>query len=282
MFIRSIFALTAAVLALAMSERAAAAPQVLAVLSSSSGIPFICDDGQCRAELSTYCLQQDRDPPMTGEAYLPARAGDFALVITGRDGVRRRLPVTENVRFIGSRGFMAAAALIPAKFLKGAASAAITIAENASLVPVPVTGDDFPLTDEEITKATGSLRRFGAKIVDRTENAAAARVLMRLSSRFSRIDDYRSKQLAGLWRGVSAEMKDEALHDVSLRQARHSYDACVAAAKIPLPVPRYTPSIDHVSSDVEFASSMLRCLQRSHDSVIRDANVTYWKGLAGS
>ena len=93
MFTRLMFALTVAVLAFAPGERVAAAPQVLAVLSSSSGIPFICSDGQCRAELSTYCLQKDRDPPRTGAAYQPASADDFALVITVGNGVRRQLPV---------------------------------------------------------------------------------------------------------------------------------------------------------------------------------------------
>ncbi len=50
---RLFFLLAGALLSFAPIERAAAAPQILAVLASDAGVSFICLDGRCEARLTT-------------------------------------------------------------------------------------------------------------------------------------------------------------------------------------------------------------------------------------
>ena len=284
MIARIAYALAVAAFLIVPIGNAKAAPQVLAVLSSSSGIPFICDAGQCRAELTTYCLHQDREPPEFGDAYRPGRESDFALMITDSDGVRRRLPTGENVVFSGNRGFMSTHTVIPKAHVArhGIVSATIEVAENASLVPVPVKVDYRPLTDEDVATATGPLRRMGDRIVDASESAAAAQVLMRVSSRFTQVTNFQHNKLPGLWHSVRREVQTDLRHTSGLKIARNTYDSCVTEANA---LHSYWPKTrpdDEPLSAAEFASNMLRCLHRNHDSIVRDINVTYWKSLAGS
>ena len=278
---RLMYVLAIALFAVAPSGRAMAAPQVLAVLPSASGISFNCQAGRCIAELSTYCLQRDRDTPKMGAAYRPAHIEEFAIVVTDSKGARRQLSAA-NIEFGGNRGFMSATAVIPAEVVErlDIASATITVAENASLVPAPTEGDDNPLTAREIETATGALRQFGAQIVDNSMNAAAAQVLARVSERFSPVEDYRPRQLSGMWRAVRAEVQDDLRHPDGIRHARESFDICVADSRGPGSIP--PDDLSAANGAVGFASSMLRCLQRKHDDMIRDVNVDYWNKLAGS
>ncbi|MCH8155383.1 MAG: hypothetical protein IH786_09025 [Proteobacteria bacterium] len=182
---RLFFLLAGALLSLAPIERAAAAPQILAVLASDAGVSFICLDGQCEARLTTYCLQQFRDSPGYGTAYAPARAEDFVLAVIDAQDRERLLPAADYVRFTSARGFMSVSAELPEAALAelGAEAAAIRIAPAAALLPVPVAGDDDPLTEQEVASATEALRRADRGLVDENPNAAAAQVLARLSGR---------------------------------------------------------------------------------------------------
>lgn len=284
MFARIAYALAVAAFLIVPIGNAKAAPQVLAVLSSSSGIPFICDAGQCRAELTTYCLQRDREPPQYDEAYRPGRASDFALVTTDGDGVQSRLPTGENVVFSGNRGFTSAHAVIPKVIVArhGIVSATIEVAENASLVPVPVAVDYRPLTDEDVSTATGPLRQLGDRIVDASKSAAAAQVLMRVSSRFAQATKFQHNKLPGLWHSVRREVQTDLRHPSGLKIARNVYDRCVTKANTQQSYWPPSASSNEPHSAAEFASNMLQCLHRNHDNIVRDINVTYWNSLAGS
>jgi len=275
------FVLAVGLLAILPNGRAMAAPQVLAVLSSTSGIPFICQAGECRAELSTFCLQRDRETPRMGSAYRPDRVDSFALVVTDGKGARHRLSA-EKVKFVANRGFMSATAVIPANVIKrlGIASATISVAKNASLVPTPVVGDNNPLSAQEIENATGPLRQFGAQVVDNSMNATAARMLSRVSGQFSPIESYQPEQLSGMWRKVKTAAKDDLRHPGGLRHARGLFDMCVSVSNAQGPFPTDEAAVSKTTAG--FAAAMLRCLQREHDGVIRDVNLEYWKGLAGS
>ena len=55
-----ILALIAALFA-APHSSALAAPQALALLKTGGPVTLTCADGVCKAEFSTYCLQQERD-----------------------------------------------------------------------------------------------------------------------------------------------------------------------------------------------------------------------------
>ena len=65
------------------------------------------------------------------------------------------MPAADYVRFTSARGFMSVLAELPEAALAelGAEAAAIRIAPAAALLPVPVTGDDDPLTEQEVATA---------------------------------------------------------------------------------------------------------------------------------
>ncbi|MDD9877371.1 MAG: hypothetical protein OXR84_08020 [Magnetovibrio sp.] len=127
----------AALLSLTLTGPAAAAPQILAALPTA-GVPFTCAQGQCRADLSTYCLQQKRPAPSHGTVYHPAAAEDFQLEIKTAGGVRR-LAAGAHVSFVESRGFMAVTAVIGEQDLikLGGTDATIRVSNAASLLPEP-------------------------------------------------------------------------------------------------------------------------------------------------
>ena len=67
-----------------------AASQILGLVATgSTPTPLSCRHGQCSAHFTSFCLQQDRDAPMLGTAYVPADASSLRLVVTGEDGRRR-------------------------------------------------------------------------------------------------------------------------------------------------------------------------------------------------
>lgn len=272
---RLFFLLAGAWLSFAPIERAAAAPQILAVLASDAGVSFICLDGRCEARLTTYCLQQFRDSPGYGTAYAPARAEDFVLALTDAQDRERLLPAADYVRFTSARGFMSVSAELPEAALAelGAEAAAIRIAPAAALLPVPVAGDDDPLTEQEVASATEALRRADRGLVDENPNAAAAQVLARLSGRLGAMGRYEPRAYAALWQEVSEEFigagpagavgpRDPMAR--GLPRARERFEACRA------------------SWGAAGYAAMGMCLDWRHDELIRDLNFDYWDSQAGS
>ena len=108
MRIRILLSFAAGLIVASPHAGALAAPQILAVLATDTGIPFTCADGVCEAELSAFCLQRNRPAPDFGTAYVPAAPGVFTLVVTDANGEERRLPAAEHVAFFEHRRYTAA------------------------------------------------------------------------------------------------------------------------------------------------------------------------------
>ncbi|MBT5110054.1 MAG: hypothetical protein HOM25_15355 [Rhodospirillaceae bacterium] len=51
---------------------ATAAPQALALVDSAGEVTLQCQDGDCTATFSAYCLQKSRAMPFSGTVYKPA------------------------------------------------------------------------------------------------------------------------------------------------------------------------------------------------------------------
>ncbi len=264
---RLVFWLSVFVFALMPFRSALAAPQILAVLASDVGVPFVCRDGQCRADLTTYCLQRQRPAPAYGDVYVPARPESFYLVVTATDGSVRSLPAGDHVSFIETRGFTAVSAHItrPALARLGGEKAVIRIGENASLLPVPVAGDPDPLTDKEIAYATQSLRRHGASVVDHTVEAAAAKLLARFANRLPIYTPFVPGSLETLWQdAIGDELPASAPVRVGIPAAREAIRKCA------------------VTMGVTVYYGVQRCIQFRHDDFIRDINIDYWNSQPNS
>jgi hypothetical protein len=259
--------IASALFALSSLSSLQAAPQILAVLETDVGVPFLCDDGICKAQLSTYCLQRERPAPVRGAVYVPAAAEDFTLSLVTPDGTVRDLPAARHVHFIESRGFMAVAAIIGEQDLRklGGTKAVIRVAANASILPQPVANDPNPLTDEEIAFATGSLRQQGTAIADRTAQASAARILARLMQSMPVRGAVPDGAAGQLWQsGIGDDLPAEPVLREGLTRARDAYQGC------------FTGSPSGTFGGVR------RCLEYRHDDLIRDINIDYWDSRVSS
>ncbi len=258
---RTLFRFAAALLLALPFHGAWAAPQILAVLATDSGIPFQCSDGQCRADLSTYCLQRHRPAPDFGTVYAPAAPEVFTLVVTGRGGAERRLPATEHVAFLESRGFMAISATVSESALArlGAVDARIVVGESAVLVPLPQAGDPDPLTAREIAHATGPSRALGRRVVDKSPEAGAARILGAAANALREEGGREAPALDDL-----VDTGRRAGGRIGLDRARTEFKACREA------LAGYG------------TSSLRRCVEFRHDQLMRSLTIDYWDANVGS
>ena len=77
-------------LAAAVPVGAQAAPQMLGLARTVGLTPLHCAGGECTAELTAFCLQQERDMPRAGTVYVPAPgSGDHRTPPTPRRARRR-------------------------------------------------------------------------------------------------------------------------------------------------------------------------------------------------
>ena len=255
-------------LAMAAGGPVAAAPQILAVLPSDAGVPFICTQGRCRAELSTYCLQRGRPAPSHGTVYLPAAAEDFALMIKTPKG-ERTVGAAEHVSFVESRGFMAVTAFIDQRALEdlGGLEARILVGTAASLLPEARPFDPNPLTEEEIAYVTKWRRDQGTDLVDSKPQAKAAQLLAGITNRMLRQGTITTSALESVWEQVIGDELTgvaPATAGPAVSRARMEFMECRDGAGL------------HSFGGVR------RCLDYRHDDMIRDLNIDYWNSWPGS
>ncbi len=248
---------------------ALAAPQALALLETGGPVALTCADGVCKAEFSTYCLQQERDLPGAGVAYRVARNGPVRLILTGPDGGIRTMPAGAHVRITAARSSHTAVVIeMPRSSLAalGARQAAIDIGSRVTLTPVPVPGDSNPQSEQDQRIAAGPLRNLGAKIVDPAGPAVATvRVLNRLVNALPEVIE--------IDRTAGDRLLQQALDGgfakappTQVTQASKAFAACWNTRHIEVG-----------------AYSVRSCLQRRHDGLMWDQVKRYWKAAgAGS
>ena len=76
----------AAAFLMAPTGEARAASQMLALLETGGSTPLVCDGGVCKAEFSTFCLQQDRSLPGASMPYEVAEGSNLHLVLSDPAG----------------------------------------------------------------------------------------------------------------------------------------------------------------------------------------------------
>ena len=256
-------------LALTPGFTAKAAPQILAALEVQEGMPFICDNGRCETDISTFCLQQDRDAPRTGTAYTPASTEHFRLRVTSADGRVRDIPAT-NLTYTSGHGFTSVRVSLSAERLAslGAKSARLLVTRQASLIPTPVPGDPDPISAKEADYVTKSLRPLGEEMVDMQPRATSARIVGRIATA---ITDYRASPGGGnlnrLWNDVIDDMGpvlDKNSDGLAIKGALQEVNRCSR------------PGHHHSMAGVK------SCLEYRHGDMMRDLNTDYWNKKPGS
>lgn len=90
------------------------APQILGLLASNDmPTPLQCRDGLCTGYLASFCLQEARAAPASGQEYKPAPSGGLTLIATQLDGRHLRLPANDLVTMRLRSGFSSALISLP-------------------------------------------------------------------------------------------------------------------------------------------------------------------------
>lgn len=247
---------------------AEAAPQALGLVASLRPSPMLCTDKGCRADLSAFCLQQQRADPKPGTAYHMAPGTRVTLVVTGHDGRRTRLDGARYLSFTDDRGFVSITARLAPAALAGldVAAVAIDIGPDASLLPAATAGDPNPQGEDETALATGANRHKAADFFDQPGRDADA---IRLTNAMLNAlpDGSRSRgdtdghlvgQALGQYSGLPIDHDGAAL-------AEDIHRACVEKTDV-------THQVD----------SMRSCLEGSHDILSTHVNIDFWNSLGGS
>jgi len=244
-----------------------AAPQILGVVASHGSIPLNCNNDGCRADLSTFCLQQSRDNPARGQTYVPVEGAD--IVLTGTNGLGRnvRLSATHFLEFTTDRGFTAIeVTLPPAKLAKlGLVDIAIDIGERVSLVPAAATNDSNPQTADEIALATGPFREKGAAFFDLIGETGDS---IRLANQMIN---------ALPTRGHSPSDFDGRVLEAAIATDAGQASSIEGVALVRL---MYATCQEKVNVSHHF-ENMRSCLESSHDQLVANTNVDLWSSLAG-
>ncbi|MDA0997667.1 MAG: hypothetical protein O2944_05610 [Proteobacteria bacterium] len=245
---------------------AQAAPQVLAVMASLGPQTLHCEGSICVTTFSSYCLQQERTPPVTGQRYLPAADQQFSLILTDAAGKKTRMAATEHVEFRAGRGFTTVGATMSIDVMQrtGAVSAMLDVAANAALVPEPVLGDPNPISASELAFATRSLREHGNEVVDAKPDAVAASLVNRLAVTIQPMQPATEDNLKQLWHDVIDGLGPAVpVNADGIGRARKMYDWCQG------------------HSSYHSMAGIKSCLEFRHDDQILRLNTDYWNSQPG-
>jgi hypothetical protein len=247
---------------------AQAATQSLALLETGGLTPLVCANGSCKAEFSTYCLQKNRDLPRAEAPYEVATGSTLTLVLTDADGNLRRISAAPNIRIKAARsGHTAVMIEMPQHTLAalGAQRVALDVGAGATLMPVPIVGDDNPQTEQDQRIATGPLRKLGAKIVDRNpKGVEAVLVLNRLVNALPMTNKVDSGARTRLWnQALDRGFKSATPQHIAM--AKVEYNTCWR------------------NRVVELGGLPVRdCLEKRHDRLMWKHVKRYWKAATGT
>ena len=125
----------------------AAAPQILGLVAASAPTTLNCENGNCSAEFSSFCLQANRMAPKPGRKYVMASNSGVEILVTLGDGTTRTMAARKLVSVKSVRGFSSVRISVPERQIANLNQGqtvrriAVKISPLASLVPVPEIGD---------------------------------------------------------------------------------------------------------------------------------------------
>ena len=247
---------------------AAGAPQALLVAAGGE-VTLFCEHGECAADLTTICLQPDRDMPARGTAYTVVADGDAnnALVFVGRraDGTIVDLPSAVKLRIAAERHYLAVRVSVEKAALDqyGIETVMVRAVGHPVLapVPVPVPGDARPLAAEDVAQALATLRPAAERTLGENADAVAAARIMRDTAnalsrkRYTRQAEHDAAWSAALTPGAGGQ----AISEQAQAMARDAFEACAPFSPTHFPV--------------------RRCLTDRHDGVMQRINDAYWTSL---
>ena len=241
--------------------RASAAPQMLGLVASNTPVELNCAGDTCIGQFTAFCLEQDREVPKAGTAYLPVDTAPMTVVLTTGTGRQIELPAGDILRYSAGRGYSnvfvsldrsAFAAHKPVKV-------ALHIGRDMSLVPAAVAGDARPHTSKDIARAAGPLRQIGSRVVDQGgPTSDAARLMNRMLNALPRSGRMSSEDRATAWERTLGTKSGSGKAALGYKAALGQYEFCqqkVAQGRV---------------------FSLRSCIESQHDSLMTGLNRKYW------
>ncbi len=242
---------------------AVADPQMLGVVQTASAVPLHCANGECGAELTSICLQEERATPTPGYRYFAHNPDTIGLTGIRRDGSRVALLVEDALKFAAARGYSAVRVSVPEDILRqhDIASVEISVGDGLTLIPEKKPNDDASrLTEADIELGAGVLRQTASAIVDRdSDKAHASQILARMIDDLPRSGRASLETRIGLW-VAAAEPHAADLSARGVHRARSAYNGCYRQTRL---------------GD----KTLRQCLGKVHDGFIQDLNKDYWEAV---
>jgi hypothetical protein len=270
--IRDPAALVAVLLIGLFAGRAEGAPQILGLVASNGmPTPLTCRDGLCVGELASFCLQEARQAPDSGQEYRLARGRGFTLIARLYQGRTLRLPARDLLAVKARLGFTNVDISLPEAKLSALGidprqvdSLAIEVAPETTILPVAAPGDPEPQSPDDIADAAGPLRHLAAETFDRPgEIPDAARLIGLLINTLPAEAARRSVALDALFRQVVAGIAPHRLGEEAIAEAETIAQSCRRSVE--------TPS----------SSALSDCLELRHFTLMSILNGRFW-AAAGS
>ena len=243
---------------------AQAAPQALALVATNGDVPLKCVDGTCSAEMSAFCLQPDRVTPIRGTKYTAIDSSKITLKGMTRDGREIVLDSSKFVSFQSERTHVAIRANVAAEEMAalGVDRLRLNVGNDVAMLPDPEANDTNPHSQIDVLVITGSLRKLGARVVDRNrKHMIAARLTSRIINELPAKGWVTAEQSEAIWQGTVDAVNGQNLPEDAVGMARRAIDFCNFA----------------VNSRVYWG--MRRCLQSEHDVMLKILNSQYWTAV---
>ena len=263
-FLGMFFSAIAVAILLIFPATASAAPQSLGLVATAKPVPMICDVGGCVAQLSSFCLQEDRAAPNHHTPYYVAGGAGLWLHLTDSDGGQRTVPADSYVQLESSRGYTGVEVNISAVEMAalGAVEVSVEVGKLVTLFPETAADDPNPLTKAERTLALGPARHFAAAIYDSPSGLGdTISILDRAINMIDRSFHLSYQGRLNIWSHVAgAPLETPA--DFRMRRAAKVFSTC-------LDDPRQ-----------EMVSGFRHCLEGRRYELLMDANFQLWDRLA--
>ncbi len=248
---------------LALTTPAAADPQMLGVVQTASAVPLHCRNGECGAQLTSICLQEERATPTPGYRYFAHNPDTIGLTGIRRDGSRVAILVEQALEFSAERGYSAVRVSVPEEVLRqhDVASVEISVGDGLTLVPVKTPSDEAGrLSEDDIEIGAGVLRQTATAIVDRdTDKGHASQILARMIDGLPRRGRAGLATRTGLWAASGAPHAAE-LSPRGVHRARSAYNGCYRQTRL---------------GDL----TLRECLGKAHDGFMQELNKDYWDAV---
>jgi len=243
-----------------------AAPQALGLVATRDAMPLQCNGDVCVGFLSSFCLEEERMPPVARRAYTPAPNSKITLIVETKDGRTVRLPGSEYLAFNVRLDFTSILAKVSLSRLAKLAPTKVSvhIGPLATLMPMPQPGDIDRHSPDELKLVTGPYRKTGTHFFDEGgETGEAVSMMTQMINRLPQLaratQEGRTRKLQTVLRGADSR--------ASSLKSRARFQQIVEGCENILETTK--------------RMNMRACLTYRHEVMQTETNRAFWRALGG-